>query len=225
MKVSISLGGSLLIRSQDAGSYRNYAEALRKLRDRGHRLMVVCGGGRSARQYIEIARQLGAPDDVQDRLGILTTHLNALLLIAALGDEADTFIYRRSSDIRRRACDKIMVGGGHMPGSSTDYRAVLFARAMGADLVVNATDFGGVFDKDPSRYTDAEKYEELTFDQLEGIIKERFRQAPGDYGLFDLKGLRLAKRIGVPVVFVDGREPEEIIRAVEGGHGGTVVRG
>jgi uridylate kinase len=65
----------------------------------------------------------------------------------------------------------------------------------------------------------------LTFHELERIIKKNVRQAPGEYGLFDLKAVRLAARLNIPVVFVDGSDPQEIVRAVEGGHSGTVVRG
>lgn len=223
MRVAVSLGGSLLTRERGVEPYLRYAKILRELRRRGHQIVVVCGGGRIAREYISMARGIGAHSNIQDRLGVLATHINALLLIAALGDDADPRIHRRADEVRRHINGKILVGGGHLPGSSTDYRVVLFARAMGADLIVNATDYGGVFDRDPSRYPDAKKYESLTFDQLEEIIKSRFRQAPGDYGLFDLKATKLAKRLGIPVVFIDGSDPEEIIRAVEGGHGGTVV--
>ncbi|KYH36117.1 MAG: uridylate kinase, partial [Candidatus Bathyarchaeota archaeon B23] len=155
MRVSISLGGSLLA---DLDTFRRYADVLRRLKARGHRVVVVCGGGRRAREYIAQARSLGAPEGLQDRVGILVTHLNALLLIAALGEDADPRIHRRAGDVRRHLDDRVLVGGGHLPGSSTDYRAVLFARAMGADLIVNATDYGGVFDKDPSRHPDARKY-------------------------------------------------------------------
>ncbi len=225
MKVSISLGGSLLTRDQGPENYRRYAGALLKLKDRGHKLVVVCGGGRPARQYIRIAEELGADPDIKDRLGILATHINALLLIAALGEAADPHVHRTAGDIRRHMDDLIQVGGGHLPGSSTDYRAVLFARALGADLIVNATDYGGVFDKDPSRHPDARKYGELTYERLEEIVRQRFEQAPGDYGLFDLKATKLARRLGITIVFVDGTDPDEIVRAVEGGHGGTVVHG
>jgi len=224
MKASISLGGSLLTRDGNADTYRRYAGALRRLRERGHQLVVVCGGGRPARAYIETARQLGAPPPLQDRLGILATHLNALLLIAALGGDADPRVHRRAGDVRRHLGDRILVGGGHLPGSSTDYRAVLFAVAVGADLVVNATDYGGVFDRDPSRNPDAVQHRSLTHGELEEIVRSRFRQAPGDYGLFDLKAARLARRRRIPLVFVDGTDPEEIIRAVEGGHSGTEIR-
>jgi len=223
MKVSISLGGSLLTRTGDAETYLRYAQALRKLKEKGHRLVVVCGGGRPAREYIDISRRLDAPPQLQDRLGILATHLNALLLIAALGEDADPSIHRRASEVKRHLDDRILVGGGHLPGSSTDYRAVLFARAMDADLIVNGTDYGGIFDKDPSRHPDAKQYKDLTYGQLEEIIRSRFDQAPGDYGLFDLKATRLARKLRIPIVFVDGTDPEEIVRAVEGGHGGTEV--
>ncbi len=221
----MSLGGRLLTRDGEVEPYQRYAEVLRELRRRGHQVVVVCGGGRIAREYIQKARELGAPSHLQDRLGVLATHINALLLIAALGYDAYPRVIRRADEVRRHLDEGILVGGGHLPGSSTDYRAVLFARAMGADLIVNATEYGGVYDKDPSRYPDALKYECLTFEELERIIRSRFRQAPGDYGLFDLKATRLARRLGIPVVFIDGSDPEEIIRAIEGGHGGTVVRG
>jgi uridylate kinase len=225
MKVSISLGGSLLTRDMSPENYRMYAKALRDLRERGHQIVVVCGGGRPAREYIKLAKELGAGPETQDRLGILATHVNALLLIAALGQAAHPHVHRRTSEVRRNLDEKILVGGGHQPGSSTDYRAVLFAEVMGADLIVNATDCGGVFNKDPRKHPDARQYGHMSFGQLEELIKGRFTQAPGDYGLFDLKAVRRARRCGIPLIIIDGTDPEEIIRAVEGGHSGTEIRG
>ncbi len=224
MKVSISLGGSLLTKSMEAQSYRRYADAARRIWEAGHELVVTCGGGRPARQYITIAKELGGPRDLQDNLGILATHVNALLLIAALGDAADPRIHRRASEVRAHLGDRILVGGGHRPGSSTDYRAALFAEAMDADLIINATDVPGVYDKNPKTHPDAKKLDTLTFKELERIIRANVKQAPGEYGLFDLKAVRLAARLGIPLVFVDGTDPEEIIRAVTGNHHGTTVR-
>lgn len=224
MKVSISLGGSLLTKSMEAQSYRRYADAARRIWEAGHELVVVCGGGRPARQYIAIAKELGGPRDLQDNLGILATHVNALLLIAALGDAADPRIHRRASEVRAHLGDRILVGGGHRPGSSTDYRAALFAEAMDADLIINATDVPGVYDKNPKTHPDAKKLDTITFRELETIIRANVKQAPGEYGLFDLKAVRLAARLGIPLVFVDGTDPEEIIRAVTGNHHGTTVR-
>jgi len=224
MKVSISLGGSLLTRDMSPENYRRYARVLKELKDEGHQIVVVCGGGRTAREFISIAQGLGADNRLQDRLGILATHANALLLIAALGLEAHPHVHRRRSEIKRNLGDRILVGGGHLPSSSTDYRAVLFAEAMGADLVVNATDVDGVYDKNPEKHPDAVKLDRITFSRLEEIIMESTEQSPGEYGLFDLKAVKLARRLKIPMVFVDGTDPEEIMRAVEGGHSGTEIR-
>jgi uridylate kinase len=223
MKVSISLGGSLLTRNMEAASYRRYASVIRRLWEAGHTIVVTCGGGRLARQFIAIAKDLDGPLDLQDRLGILATHVNALLLIAALGDTADPRIHHRATEVKRHLGGKILVGGGHRPGSSTDYRAVIFAAATDADLIINATDVSGVYDKNPKTNSDAKKLDRLTYAELEEIIRANIRQAPGEYGLFDLKAVKLAARLRTPIVFVDGTDPEEIIRAVAGTHHGTVV--
>jgi uridylate kinase len=233
MKATISLGGSLLTGDKNDATptltpepYRAYATVLRRLHEEGHQLMVVCGGGKPARHYIQVAKELDAPRTIQDMLGVKATHVNALLLTAALGDAADqTRIYTRATELRHRQPNKILVGGGYRPGSSTDYRAVLLARALGSDTVINATDVSGVYDANPRTNPKARKLSHLTHIQLEKIIKENTRQAPGEYGLFDLKAAKLAARINMPLIFIDGRDPEELRRAIEGGHSGTLVEG
>ena len=222
MRVAISLGGSLLTYTPD--TFTKYATTLKQLQDRGHQLIVVTGGGRPARNWIRLAKELGADPYTQDRLGIHATHLNALLLIAALGPHAHPHIHRRGSEIKRNMDDKILVGGGHLPGSSTDYRTVLFAEAAGAERVVNATDVDGVYDRNPKLHPDAVKLDHITHYWLEKIIRENAEQAPGEYGLFDLKAVKRAKKLKIPLVFIDGTDPEEIARAIEGGHNGTEVR-
>ena len=232
MKIAISLGGSLLTGKNtdphimiNPENYKRYAETIKKLHAEGHTLMIVCGGGKPARYFIDQAKQLDANRDIQDNLGIKSTHINALLFMAALGPIADqTKIYQRGSDLRNAPKDKVLVGGGYKPGSSTDYRAVIFAKHMQADLIINATDIDGVYTKNPKIHADAEKLPALTCTTLEEIIKQNTRQAPGEYGLFDLKAVRLAKKLDVPIIIIDGTDPNEILRAVEGTHSGSTIR-
>lgn len=223
MKVVISLGGSLLTKQLTPETFKKYSKLFRDLWESDHQLVVVCGGGRTARAYQELARSLEAEESILDRVGILATHMNALLMIASLGETADKRIFRRANDVKRHFGEHILVGGGYLPGCSTDYRAALFARAVRADLIINATDYGGVFDKDPSKYADAKQYDRLSFDDFEKIILKRFKQKAGDYGLFDLKATRLIRRNRIRTIIVDGTDPEEIMRAIHGGHRGTVI--
>ncbi len=233
MKVAISLGGSLLTGKNadpyvklDPAKYTLYAEVIRGLHGEGHEMVVVCGGGKPARYFIDIAKTYNAPADVLDYLGIKSSHVNALLFMAALGDIAEQpTVYETPGEaFDNRTPGKVWIGGGHKPGTSTDYRTVQFAGAMGADLIINATDIDGVYDKNPSVHADAEKLPQLTFEELETIIRENTRQAPGEYGLFDLSAVKLSKKLKIPVAIIDGTDPEEIARAVNGCHSGSTIR-
>jgi uridylate kinase len=232
MKIAISLGGSLLTGKSndpyiklDPVRFKQYAKVIKKLHEKGHELMVVCGGGKPARYFIEMAKKYGAESDVMDFIGIKSSHINALLFMAALGDIAEQpKIYEIPElGFDKREKGKIWIGGGHKPGVSTDYRAVQFAKAMKADIIINATDIDGVYTKNPKIYNDAEKLPKLSFDQLKKIIKENTCQAPGEYGLFDMEAVKLSKNLGIPVVIIDGRDPEEIVRAVNGTHKGSTI--
>ncbi|MCW4048479.1 MAG: UMP kinase [Candidatus Bathyarchaeota archaeon] len=232
MKVSLSLGGSLLTGKKDdptlnlqPDTYMKYARVINELHEEGHELMIVCGGGKPARHFISVAKKLGGSSSVQDMLGVKATHINALLMMAALGDSADqNRIYQRASDLNKAPPGKILVGGGFKPGSSTDYRAVIFAEKMSADLIINATDIDGIYNKNPRMHKDAIKLETLSFKTLQQVIKENTEQAPGEYGLFDMKAVKLARKLNTPVVFIDGTDPEEIRRAIHGNHSGSVVK-
>ena len=224
MKVVVSLGGSLLTRELTPENFMKYAEVLKRLRRSGHRLVVVCGGGSTARLYQRIVKALGGDEEFQDRVGILATHMNAMTLIVALGDEAHREVLRTVDEVVENFGEKILVCGGDKPGCSTDYDAALFAEALDADLLVNATDVDGVYTADPRKDPGAVKVDVLTYDELEEILSKNV-QAPGEYGLFDLKAVEVLRRSGVRLVVVDGRDPEEIVRAVEGGHGGSEVHG
>jgi uridylate kinase len=230
MKIALSLGGSLLTGKGDEVSidyqtYLRYAEVVKQLHREGHRLIVVCGGGKPARYFIDVAKKLDASREIQDMLGVKCTHINALLFLAALGEYADqSRIYQRASELKYAPIDKILVGGGYRPGSSTDYRTAILAGKMKADLIINATDVDGVYTRNPKKYPKAEKIDELSYLKLEEIIKENTRQSPGEYGLFDQKGIKKAKKDEIPIIIIDGSDPDEIKRAVDGTHSGSIIR-
>ena len=222
MKVVISLGGSLLTREMTAENFKKYAEVLKRLKRMGHKLIVVCGGGKVCREYRDIAKELGATYEIMDWIGIQATHMNAFTLIAALGENAYPLSLRTIEEVKEHFNDKILVCGGYLPGCSTDYDAALFAEAVKADLLINATDVDGVYSADPDKDPNAKKFDKLSYDEFEKIILQN-PQVPGEYRFFDLKATRLIKKARIKTIFIDGRDPEEIVRAVEGKHRGTIV--
>jgi len=222
MKIVISLGGSLLTRELTPENFKNYANVLKKLKKKGHKLVVVCGGGKICREYRDIAKRFTSDNVLLDWIGIGASHLNALPLIAALGKDAHPVSLRTLKEVKKNFKNKIIVCGGNVPGSSTGYDAALFAEAIKADLLIKASDINGVYSADPDIDPNAKKYEKLTHGEFLKIIEQN-PQTPGEYRLFDLKATRLIKKNKIKTIFIDGNDPEEIIRAVEGKHHGTVV--
>jgi uridylate kinase len=222
MKIVISLGGSLLTKELTPENFRKYADVLKKLKKHNHKLVVVVGGGKVCREYRDLAKKFTSDNILLDWIGIQATHLNALTLIAALGKDAYPNSLRTPEEVKKNIDEKILVCGGNLPGCSTDYDAALFAEAIKADLLINATDVDGVYSADPNKDPNAKKFDRLTHDEFLKII-EKNPQIPGEYRLFDLKATKLIKKAKIKTIFIDGNDPEEIIRAVEGKHHGTVV--
>lgn len=222
MKIVVSLGGSLLTKELTPENFKKYADVLKRLKSQGHKLVVVCGGGKVCREYRDVGKELGGDNVLLDWVGIEATHLNAFTLIAALGKDAHPISFRTVQEVKKHFDDKIVVTGGNLPGSSTGYDAALFAEAIKADLLIKATDIDGVYSSDPDKDPNAKKFDRLTHDEFLKIIQEN-PQKPGEYRLFDLPATELIKKIKIKTIFVDGSDPEEIVRAIEGKHHGTVV--
>ncbi|MFC6974578.1 UMP kinase [Halomicroarcula sp. GCM10025709] len=214
MNVVVSVGGSVLAPDLDSGRVAAYAEALQSLDEQGHTLGAVVGGGPTARRYIGAARDLGANEIELDQLGIAVTRLNGRLLIAALDDRAASTpaeSYEAGREAIRRG--DIPVLGGIVAAQTTDAVAAAFAEYVDADLLVYATSVPGVYDADPNEDPEATRFDEITADELVGVIAEMEMDA-GSNAPVDLLAAKVIQRSGIPAVVLDGTDPERVVRAV-----------
>ncbi len=226
MKIVISLGGSLLTKELTVENFGKYVDAVKKLRELGHKVIVVCGGGKVCREYQNIARSFDANKDKLDFIGIMASHINASTFYTCLGDLGYLIRWKSLKDIEKEVVEnfenKIIVAGGYDVGVSTDYDASYLAKIVKADMLINATNVSGVYDKDPNKYSDAKKIPKMSYQEFIDIIKNNV-QSPGEYRLFDLKAAELIKDANIRTLIIDGNNPDEIIKAVEGKHSGTEV--
>lgn len=222
MNVVVSIGGSILVPELDAEQVEGYADVVESIAEE-HDVSVVVGGGKTAREYIGVAKDLDANDSTCDYLGIDVTRINARLLISALEEaypEPPT-TYREAEDAL--ADDKVPVMGGMAPGQTTDAVAAVFSEYTDADLLVYATSVDGVYTGDPGEDPDAEKLDRLTPEELVQIVMETQMDA-GANSVVDALAAKIIERSRMRTVVLDGSDPADIERAVlEGGHGGTDV--
>lgn len=223
MKVVVSIGGSVLVPSIEDQRVQAYADVIESLRSDGHDIGVVVGGGPVAREYIEVARQLGADEISLDNLGVAVTRLNARLLIAALDERtppAPLEDHESAHESFRRG--EIPVMGGTVAGHTTDAVATALAEYVDADLLVYATSVSGVFDADPKQNADATKFDSMTASELVDIVGD-IEMAAGSNAPVDLLATKLLQRSNLRAVVLDGTDPENLRAGVTGTHDGTDI--
>jgi uridylate kinase len=223
--VVISLGGSILIPTLEKNKIKEYVPVLEEIAAH-HRLFVVVGGGGEARRYITVSRNLGIDEGTSDEIGILITRLNANLLIAALGDQAYPKVAESHAEAKKFAeSKKIVVMGGITPGQTTDAVAAVLAERVGASVFINVTSVDGIYSADPKKDKKARRFESLTPRQLLDIVGKAGLGA-GSNIVLDIVAARVVERSHIPLLVLDGREPENLSRAIlTGDYTGTVVSG
>jgi uridylate kinase len=222
LKAVLKLGSVVFDSELSGNKISSYAKVIKEFSKR-NRLVVVTGGGSSARKYIAAARELGASEFVCDQIGIHVSRLNARLLAAALGESAFPKMPESSDDLMESmGSELIVVMGGLQPGQSTNAVTALAAEAIRADLVVNATKVDGAYTADPRKDPKARKLDEVTPDELMEILSMEGFKA-GEYDLMDPLALRIIKRSKVPAIIVDGRDPSNIKKALSGKRVGTRI--
>jgi uridylate kinase len=215
-----SLGGSVLA-GKDPKSLEAYAKTLKDL-SKAHRIFVVVGGGKIAREYIEKARALGASEIFCDSIGIGATKLNALLLIAALGDAAPQDIPATYSEAAQSS-SRIVVMGGLSPGQTTDAVSALLAERVRADRLIIATSVDGVYTADPEKNPAACKLAAMTPHDLVRLAMETEMRA-GSRSPVDPLAAKIIERSSIPTVVVLGSQIENIKKGALGGHDGTEIK-
>jgi uridylate kinase len=222
-KIVISLGGSVLVPTLEENRISRYVRIISRIAE-VNRVFIVTGGGGEARRYITAAAALGVDQGTADEIGISVTRLNALLLNAALGDRA----YPRIATDQTEALEfaqsgKVVVMGGVTPAQTTDAVSAVLAERVGADLLINATSVDGVYSADPRIDPNAVRYAHITPGDLLEIVK-RDRLDAGSNSVMDMVAVKVVVRSSIPLIVLDGRDPENLLQAViTGRFAGTTV--
>ena len=197
----ISLGGSLIVPVEIKTYFiLQFKEFIIKQVSQGRRFIIVCGGGEIARNYQKAYKILSdrIDNNILDWVGINATRLNARFMAGVFGDIADQNIIDNPNKKIRTKSPVIFVGGWK-PGWSTDYVAILFAKNVGAQRIINLTNVDGVYDVGE----DGEKKElfhRITWDDYMAIIPKKW--TPGLSSPFDPIASKEAQRKGIEVAVI-----------------------
>lgn len=223
MRLVIKIGGSVIASPLEPERILQYSNILRTLKEEGHEIVVVVGGGKVAREFISIADKMGLKDADKDEIAILVSRLNAQLLARSLRELGSKDIPSSTEQVNRLLdAGKIVVMGGLKPGITTDSVAAIVLESTKSKILVKATDQEGIYDKDPRKFPNARKLDRLTYDDLHKIVTQEAHR-PGMHEILDPKSIQILEKRKAKVIVINGLKPENILLVARGDKIGTTV--
>jgi len=211
----------------DAATLARISSEIRQVCDLGVELAIVVGGGNIFRGIY--AKNLGIERCAADYMGMLATVMNAIALQDAIEKTGITtrvqsalevesvvepFVLRRGLHHLEKKRVLILAAGSGNPLFTTDTPAALRAVELRANVLMKATKVDGIYSKDPKKFDDAVKYDELTYEEA---LEKRLN-------VMDMTAFTLCMENDMPIIVFNIRSEGNILKAVTGEKVGSIVR-
>jgi uridylate kinase len=231
-RVLLKLSGEALLGDHEYGidpsTVRDIAKEVAGAAGEGIQAAIVVGGG-------NIFRGLAASAEGMDRatgdyMGMLATVMNGLALqdaleqigqptrvmsAIAMNEICEPYIRRRAVRHLEKGRVVVMVAGTGNPYFTTDTAATLRAVEVHAQVILKATRVDGVYDADPEKHPEAQRYSRIGYTEL---LSNRLQA-------LDATAVSLAMDNEMPIVVFDMTVPGNIAKAVRGERIGTLIAG
>ena len=233
-RVLLKLSGEALgIKSSDniidVESLKSICEKIKALHDEGLEVAIVVGAGNIWRG--KVAQKIGIERVPADYMGMLGTVINAVAMSSALKNlGVESVVYSAIPEISGVTiaydADKVkldlslgkacfLAGGTGKPFFTTDTAATLRAIETECDAILMAKNgVKGVYDKDPTVYSDAKFYPEITYQEM----REKNLQ------IMDQSAIELIEKTNIQILVFSMQDLENFQRAARGENVGTICK-
>ena len=230
-RILLKLSGETLGGEQGSGfdydTIRSIAESVIAVHNLNVEVGIVIGGGNIFRGAKSTEGNIGRV--AGDHMGMLATVINSICLQEMLEQRgvltrvlsaielnaiAEPYIKRRADRHLEKKRVVIFAAGTGNPYFTTDTAAVLRASEVGAEIVIKATKTNGVYDKDPLTHSDAVRYVKLNYDE---VLNKNLQ-------VMDATAIAFCRDNKLPIMVLDYRESETILKAVCGESVGTLIK-
>lgn len=228
-RVLLKLSGEALAGKQKHGidfdTVTEICKPIKMCADLGVQIGIVVGGGNFWR-----GRSNGNMNRTRaDHMGMLATVINALGVAEVLEQmnvdvrvqtsmqmQQIAELYIKNKVVRHLEKGRVVIFGcgTGSPFFSTDTAASLRAAEIDADIILKATMVDGVYDKDPKKYSDAVKYDTLSYSD---VLNKNL-------GVMDSTAASMCKENNIPLLVFSIENPQNIYDAIMGKSIGTTVK-
>lgn len=226
----LKLSGEVLLGNRSSGiDHKVLHELCREILDvkkLGVQIVIVIGGGNIWR--FRDFKETGIERVTSDNIGMLATIMNATAMqsmfeklgvdcrvASAIDIPQIAEPYLRRKVIRHLEKGRIVIcaGGTGSPFFTTDSAAALRALETNCNVLLKATNVDGVYNKDPDKFKNAKKFNELTYHEVLEM----------DLEFMDQAAVSLCKESAVPIMVFNLKKRGNIKRAVLGEKVGTII--
>jgi len=229
-RILLKLSGESLMGDKSYGidpdKVGEFVQEIKSIYDLGVEIGLVIGGGNIFRGLSAAGKQMNRTQG--DFMGMLATVINGMALQSVLLQNDIDAVLLSGLKIDKVADEvhplkakqalsngKIVIfsGGTGNPFFTTDTGAVLRALEIDADVILKGTRVDGIYDKDPEKYSDAVKYDNISYDEtLQKNLK-----------IMDSTAFALAKDNQLPILVFNMNVKGNLKKVVSGQKIGTLV--
>lgn len=186
----------------DPKACHKIAASIKELTELGVQVGVVIGGGNIFRGVQ--AHEAGMQRTPADHIGMLATLINGIALQQAfeklqcesrimssitLDVMAESYSWKNALKYLESGIVLVFVGGTGNPYFSTDSAAALRALEIQAEVLLKATKVDGIYNKDPAKYPDAKKFNQITYSE---VLANQLK-------VMDMTAIALCRENGIPI--------------------------
>lgn len=203
------------------------ANEVKKVADSGCQIVMIVGGGNMVRGA-KIAGH-GIRRVTADQMGMLSGLINSMAMTDIFEANkvktrclsniyatqvAESYSYRLAEKHLQKGRVVVVAGGTARPYVTHDTAAVSFALELDCELVLKATKYDGVYDKDPAKFSEAKKLDTVSF---QTAVENNAIQ------VMDKAAVGLALEQKQKLIVFNVFEPDNLLKIARGEQVGTLI--
>lgn len=188
-----------------------------------YEVVVVVGGGKVVRKYIQVVKEFMFNEIFKDYIGIYIMRVNVMFFIVVFGEKVYFFVVQDFCKVWEVIqFKKILIMGGIYFGYMIDVVVVFFVEYLQVDFFVVVINVDGVYDLDLKKNFNVKKFDRIIVDQFVEIVMQEESKVGGS-GVVDVLVVKFIQRGKIKIYIVGKKDVYYFFDVIKGKYSGIVV--